>query len=133
MKFKATVTINMGLYMDIRPEIEVDTDNLEEARELVRNLYMAFFGLLNGTPEDLKQVNHKLQELADNAREGKASSIVDYQEVVEKVPGAATKINEAKKAHNRAVYASKKATKKAESELDHALDLQGQMDSEATN
>ena len=46
MKLKAIVTINMGLYMDIRPEIEIDTENIEESKNLVRSLHKHFYKLL---------------------------------------------------------------------------------------
>lgn len=52
MKIKAKVTINMGLYMDLRPEIEIDTENYEEAKRLIKELHQNFFGLLNGKPEE---------------------------------------------------------------------------------
>lgn len=47
MKIKAIVTINMGLYMDIRPEIEIDTENVELSKQTVRELHKHFFGLLD--------------------------------------------------------------------------------------
>ena len=53
MKIKAVVTINMGLYMDIRPEIEIDTENIEIAKQTVRELHKHFFGLLD--PRNLEE------------------------------------------------------------------------------
>ena len=53
MKIKAVVTINMGLYMDIRPEIEIDTENIEVAKQTVRELHKHFFGLLD--PRNLEE------------------------------------------------------------------------------
>ena len=53
MKIKAVVTINMGLYMDIRPEIEIDTENVEVAKQTVRELHKHFFGLLD--PRNLEE------------------------------------------------------------------------------
>ena len=43
----------MGLYMDIRPEIEIDTENVEVAKQTVRELHKHFFGLLD--PRNLEE------------------------------------------------------------------------------
>lgn len=46
MKIKAVVTINLGLYMDIRSEIEIEVpDGLKNA-ELVEYLHTTYKGLL---------------------------------------------------------------------------------------
>ena len=46
MKIKSTVTINMGLYMDIRPEITIDTENIEGAKKTVLALHKHFYKFL---------------------------------------------------------------------------------------
>mgnify|MGYP001616639659 CR=1 FL=1 len=51
MKLKATLCVNLGLYMDLRPEIEIDTENYEEAKGLIKELHQNFFGLLTEKPE----------------------------------------------------------------------------------
>ena len=57
MKIKAIVTINMGLYMDIRPEIEIDTEKVEEAKKLIISLHKHFYKLLE-TSKMSKYVKH---------------------------------------------------------------------------
>ena len=55
MKLKAIITINMGLYMDIRPEIEIDTDKIEESKQLVKALHKHFYKLLEGPVRTYKK------------------------------------------------------------------------------
>ena len=45
MIIKATITINCGVYEDIRPEIEIDTENIEEAKRVVKALHNHFHGM----------------------------------------------------------------------------------------
>jgi len=47
MKIKAQVTINLGLYMDLRPEITIDTEDYQASRELIKELHKNFWGLLD--------------------------------------------------------------------------------------
>ena len=44
-KIKAVLTINVGLYEDIRPEVEIDLNDIESSKETVKKLYLAFHGL----------------------------------------------------------------------------------------
>lgn len=95
MKIKSIVTINMGLYMDIRPEIEIDTDNYDEAKRLVQELHSNFYGLLNGVPKgeyddinadietkkQLKQTDWNMQDLFDKVRAGKAIPVMVWQKL----------------------------------------------------
>ena len=48
MKIKATITINMGLYMDIRPEVEIEVPENLTGPELALWLHKEYFGLLDG-------------------------------------------------------------------------------------
>lgn len=48
MKLKATTTINLGTYMDIRPEIEIEVPDSLSGPELVKYLHKEYFGLLDG-------------------------------------------------------------------------------------
>ena len=95
MKIKSTVTINMGLYMDIRPEVEIDTENYDEAKRLVQELHANFYGLLNGVPKgeyddinadietkkQLKQTDWQMQDLFDKVRAGKPIPIIVWQKL----------------------------------------------------
>jgi len=45
MKIKSTLTINCGLYEDIRPEVEIDTDNIEESKDVIKALHNHFHGM----------------------------------------------------------------------------------------
>ena len=47
MKLKAKVTINTGLYMDIRPEIELDVPDDLKNEQLVEWLHTKYHGLLS--------------------------------------------------------------------------------------
>ena len=49
-KIKAIVTINLGLYMDIRPEIEITVPEGLENEQLVRYLHDTYKGLLEPKP-----------------------------------------------------------------------------------
>ena len=45
MKIKAKFTINVGLYEDIRPEVEIDTENIEESKAVIKALHNHFHGM----------------------------------------------------------------------------------------
>ena len=45
MKIKAKLTINVGLYEDIRPEVEIDTENIEESKAVIKALHNHFHGM----------------------------------------------------------------------------------------
>ena len=46
-KIKATITINMGLYMDIRPEVEIEVPENLSGPELVQWLHKEYHGILD--------------------------------------------------------------------------------------
>ena len=120
MKIKSTVTINMGLYMDIRPEIEIDTDNYAEAKRLVQELHSNFYGLLNGVPKgeyddinadietkkQLKQTDWNMQDLFDKVRAGKPIPVVVWQKLTPSDQGilhkAQLQFNQAQRIKNSA-------------------------------
>ena len=100
MKIKSVVTINMGLYMDIRPEVEIDTENYTEAKKLIRELHKNFYGLLNGRTEEdiinadlagasqddttqnaLKNTDWNMQDLFNKVGRGEAIPVVVWQEL----------------------------------------------------
>ena len=55
MIIKATITINCGVYEDIRPEIEIDTENIEEAKRVVKALHNHFHGMFYPDAEKKEQ------------------------------------------------------------------------------
>jgi hypothetical protein len=110
MKIKAIVTINMGLYMDIRPEVEIDTEDYESSRSLLRELHANFFGLFNNKSEE-DIVNDKIQQIANKARKGEQIPIGDWELIPKQdslIPNNKI-VNDAKKAFNREQYAKDKA------------------------
>ena len=42
MKLKAQLTIDINQYENLKPEIEIDTGNLDEAVELIKKLHLKF-------------------------------------------------------------------------------------------
>jgi hypothetical protein len=72
MKIKTTLTIDINQYENIKPEIEIDTDNLEEAKSLILKLWDEFHGLCQYrfTPkEELDEINAVLQMGAESRKE----------------------------------------------------------------
>lgn len=53
MKLKAIVCINLGMYMDIRPEVEIEAPDGLSGKELVKWLHEEYHGLL--TPQKLNE------------------------------------------------------------------------------
>ena len=103
MKLKAVLTINLGLFMDLRPEIELDVPDGLAGQELIKYLHQTYWGLL--TPERIdKEWSDRLDKLKENARHGIASDIREYQAVIEHFPNAGEIINESKKEYNREKY-----------------------------
>lgn len=62
MKLKATTTINLGVYMDIRPEIEIEVPDELKGPELVKWLHKEYFGLLDGWKADAPVNKKELPE-----------------------------------------------------------------------
>ena len=85
MKLQATLTINLGLYMDIRPVIEIDTENYQEARTLIKELHKNFFGLLNGQPDEVDMVNMELASRDDKTQQALKQTDWQMQNLFDKV------------------------------------------------
>ena len=85
MKLQATLTINLGLYMDVRPVIEIDTENYEEARKLIKELHKNFFGLLNGQKDDIDLINAELASRDDNTQQALKQTDWEMQALYNKV------------------------------------------------
>jgi hypothetical protein len=125
MKIKTQVIINTGLYQDIRPVIEIDTENYEEARKLIKELHKNFFGLLNGkTKEDeineVIQLNGKMPsklDLLKHARRGEELGIT-ADEYAKLPPDEQNELHLAQNAHNRDLYQINKNKKLLEVNLD---------------
>lgn len=87
MKIKAVVTINLGLYMDIRPEIEIDVPDGLKNEALVEYLHTTYKGLLQE-----KEARDKLpkpvkgKSKAEKKEESKNTAELDmgYTEMEEK-------------------------------------------------
>ena len=86
--------------MDIRPEVEIDTENYTEAKKLIRELHKNFYGLLNGRTEEdiinadlagasqddttqnaLKNTDWNMQDLFNKVGRGEAIPVVVWQEL----------------------------------------------------
>lgn len=55
MKIKTKVTINCGLYEDIRPEIEIDTEDIEASKKILLALHKHFHGIFTQGYQDEKK------------------------------------------------------------------------------
>ena len=53
MKLPAKIIIATGQFMNVTVEIEIDTENVEVAKQTVRELHKHFFGLLD--PRSLEE------------------------------------------------------------------------------
>ena len=47
MKIKAEITIAIAPFENIKPTIEIDTDKIEESKDIVRALHKHFHGLMD--------------------------------------------------------------------------------------
>lgn len=55
MKIKAEITIAIGPFENIKPTIEIDTDKIEDSKQLVKALHKHFHNLVDPRQqEDLK-------------------------------------------------------------------------------
>ena len=93
------VTISINQYENVKPVINVDTDNLEEAKTLLIKLWDAFHDLCQYRPtpkDDINTVNmdletrqeytktdFKMQDLFDKVRQGKAIPVEVWQKLNE--------------------------------------------------
>jgi hypothetical protein len=108
MKIPIELTISIGEYENAKPTIEIDTDNLDEAKELVIKLWDAFHGLVkfrpvkNGkteeeivneglfsgkqmdaeTKEELAKTDFKLQGFYDRIRKGEAIPFSEWDSLI---------------------------------------------------
>lgn len=55
MKIKAEITIAIGAYENIKPTIEIDTENIEEAKQVVKALHKHFHGLVDPSTDHEKK------------------------------------------------------------------------------
>lgn len=62
MKLKAQLTIDINQYENLKPEIEIDTDKLDEAVELIKELHNKFHKICDGTFERQERRNEQLAE-----------------------------------------------------------------------
>jgi len=46
MKIKTKITIPLVQYGNLRPEIEIDTENIEESKKTIRLLFDEFYNLI---------------------------------------------------------------------------------------
>jgi hypothetical protein len=99
MKLKAQITIDINQYENVKPEIEIDTEDLGAAKELILKLWDAFHGLcqnrynpkgeideLNSqlqmdaeTRKEYGKTDFKMQDLFDKVRQGKAIPVEVWQ------------------------------------------------------
>jgi hypothetical protein len=99
MKIKAQLTIDIGVYENIKPEIEIDTENLEEAVNTIHLLWDRFHKCCEGRSSVVERV-----------RRGMPITVDEYESSVRAGEGEA--INDAKKEFKRNVYAFKKQEEK---------------------
>lgn len=78
MKLKSIVTVNLGLYMDIRTEIEIDVPDELKNEQLVKYLYAKYWGLL--TPQRLNQQvdAKKIMDSARDSAEHDVGGLIDF-------------------------------------------------------
>lgn len=97
MKIAAKLTINIGQYEDIRPEIIIDTENLEETKDVIIKLWDAFHGLVKfrmspkdevdsinadlSTRNELNKTDWHMQDLFDKVRKGEAIPVEVWQKL----------------------------------------------------
>jgi hypothetical protein len=70
MKIKAILTINTGVYMDLRPEIEIEVPDGLKNKALVQYLHREYWGCL--TPEALKGTHNQTSVAGIKSRKAAA-------------------------------------------------------------
>lgn len=88
MKIKAQVTIDIGQYENIKPEIEIDTENLTEAKKLLFDLWAEFHGITNQwnnldqqTLFEMRKSDWTMQDLYDKVRTGQSIPMEAWQQL----------------------------------------------------
>ena len=88
MKIKTSVTIDIGQYENIKPEIEIDTENLTEAKKTLFLLWSEFHGITNDwrntdpdTLVEIRKTDWSMQDLYDKVRTGIPIPVETWQQL----------------------------------------------------
>lgn len=106
MILKAIVTINVGTYMDIRPEIEIEVPDELKGKDLLKWLNAEYGGLLKLTSYEermnggQKKLEEKTNEMCKALIRGESLELKDY-EAISPYPELLNKVQAAKRASKR--------------------------------
>ena len=101
MKLKTQITIDINQFENVKPEIELDTEDLDAGLELIQKLWSKFHGCCK--PENI-------QKIIEDVRSGKPIALSDYERSVQE--GYGLDVNEAKKEFKRSPEYKAKITKR---------------------